>query len=132
MQQSKKKVYYAHSKGIYNTKQEERDIELLEELGFEVINPNTKEISDQFRYCVDINRYTYEYSFDLVFGTLVKESDIVAFRAQLDGLIGAGVAKEIEIAEANNKPIIELPSAIYKRIATLEQTRAYLKEIGER
>lgn len=132
MPQFKKKVYYAHSMGIYNTKQEERDIKLLEDLGYEVINPNNKEVSDLFKKYIDEEKRSYEDAFDIVFGYLVRESDILAFRAQLDGFIGAGVAKEIEIAEVNSKPIIELPSAIYKRVATPEQTRAYLKEIGER
>lgn len=127
----KKKVYYAHSMGIYNTKQEERDIELLEELGFEVINPNCMETSNKFKKLLEKD-FPYEKAFELVFGSLVFQSDLLAFRAQLDGFVGAGVAAEIEFAQSHNKPVIELPSALYKRIATPDQTRAYLKEVGQR
>lgn len=44
-----KKVYYAHSLHLYNTPQEKRDIELLEKLGFEVLNPNQPEIQEKIQ-----------------------------------------------------------------------------------
>lgn len=34
------KIYYAHCQAIYGTVQEKRDIELLQRLGFEVVNPS--------------------------------------------------------------------------------------------
>lgn len=125
----KKKVYYAHSVGSYDSVQEVRDVALLESLGFEVINPNNPNTQIEFN---DNKDKGYEEAFDLVFGQMVRDCDLIAIRAQYDGLIGAGVAKEIEYAEAAGKPVIELPTAIYKRVATPEQTRAYLKEIGNR
>lgn len=125
----KKKVYYAHSVGSYDSVQETRDVALLESLGFEVINPNNPNTQIEFN---DNKDKGYEEAFDLVFGKMVRDCDLIAIRAQYDGLIGAGVAKEIEYAEAAGKPVIELPTAIYKRVATPAQTKAYLKEIGNR
>ena len=43
------KVYYAHSMGLYNSPQEARDIETLENLKLEVLNPNSVEISIRFK-----------------------------------------------------------------------------------
>lgn len=111
------KVYYAHSMSIYNTPQEQRDIDLLESIGFEVVNPN-KEIHNQ----------GYKDQGMQYFVELVNECDIIAFRAHPDGSIPAGVAKEID----TGKPVIELPSMVSMRVLSVDQTRQYLKEVGQR
>ena len=122
---NKKKVYYAHSVGSYDSVQESRDIALLESLGFEVINPNRPEVQIEFNsYKED---HSYNDAFYKVFGKMVIECDLIAIRAQYGGLIGAGVVKEIEYAEAAGLTVIAMPTAIYKRVATPEQTRAYVK-----
>ena len=38
----KKTVYYTHCMAIYNTDLESSDIKKLEDMGFKVINPNSK------------------------------------------------------------------------------------------
>lgn len=63
---------------------------------------------------------------------IVRKSDVVAFRANPDGLIGAGAWTEIQEAYRNGIPVIELPSGISRRGMTIEQTREYLKECGKR
>lgn len=84
--------YYAHPMSIYGTKQESEDIQLLETLGFAVINPNVPEYKtrDMAYFC-----------------NLAAKADVVAFRSQSDGKISPGVALELQKA----KHVIELPNA---------------------
>lgn len=110
------KIYYAHCVALYGTKQEERDIETLTLMGFEVINP-----SDQ------IHKEVYPiYGMDY-FINLVKQCDAIAFRALPDGRIPAGVAAEIN---CGIKLIIELPNNITGRIISIEETKEYLHNCG--
>ena len=111
-------VYYAHCKAIYGTPQETRDIQLLEQLGFTVLNPNHPEHQEG---CKEIGM---EY-----FHKLVEQADLLAFRALPGGAIPAGVAIELERAEI---PVIELPSLAGRQTLNVEETRAWLKECGER
>lgn len=113
-------VYYAHSMAIYNTRQEQRDILLLESLGFEVVNPNTPEHSAKAKGKME---YYCE---------LATQCDVIAFRALPDGSIGSGVAKEIEDAMAADCMVIELPSCISRRKLNIEQTIEHLRECGQR
>lgn len=115
------KAYYAHCLAIYNTKQEERDLETIERLGFEVLNPNKPEYSQ-----------LYKTQGMKVFEELASSCDVVVFRGLPDGSLPAGIAKEVKAAKEANKPIIELPSCLERRILTVEETREYLKEIGQR
>ena len=115
------KVYYAHCLAIYNTPQEQRDIHLLESLGFEVYNPNCKECADGYK----------EKGMDF-FADVVGSCDVLAFRALPDGRIPAGVAQEISYMIMCAKPIIEFPSGILKRTISVDETREYLKEAGQR
>ena len=130
------KVYYAHCQAIYDSPQEQRDVEMLKALGFEVINPNSpeyvavaKKIKSTPAYCVEGTASAMVMDY---FTKLVKDCDAVAFRALPDGTIPAGVAKEIEKAMTDGKPVFELPSCVSRRVLTVEQTREYLKEIGQR
>lgn len=144
----KRIVYYAHCQSIYNTPQEQRDLELLKTLGFEVLNPNEKEHQEK---AAAIKKETMEQGAQLdkdrfvdarpafwrdiasskvmqYFEGLVNVSDFVAFRALPDGRIPAGIAKEISLG----KPCFELPSGIIKRIISVAETREYLQETGFR
>ena len=114
------KVYYAHSISLYGTPQEERDIALLEALGFEVCNPNT-----------EANDLGYQASGMSWFDAILDECDALAFRAHPDGSIPAGVMHEISYMQ-RDKPVFELPSAIERRALTVDQTRAFLREVGKR
>ncbi len=115
------RVYYAHCMSIYNTLQEERDVETLHKLGFEVVNPNDPTSEDKYK------RLGIIY-----FTELAKGCDALAFRALLTGAIGAGISAEIEAVRAAGIPVFELPTGIKKRAISVENTREYLHESGQR
>jgi len=116
----KPKVYYAHPMSTYGTQQEADDIKLLKYLKFRVLNPNEPKHQIQCK-----NRANQmEYFLDLV-----SLCDAVAFRAFQDGMIGAGVAKEIKRAKSESKPVIELPFDTTQRELSIEQTRDRIRSI---
>jgi hypothetical protein len=117
----KKTVYYAHPMSLYNTKQEARDIVALEEMGFEVINPNQP--------AHDVG---YQGSGMAYFRDLVKSVDVLVFRSFSDGAIPAGVAHEIKEARANGTPVLELPTGVFRRTMNVEETRERLRDNGYR
>lgn len=121
------KIYYAHCKAIYGTPQETRDIELLEELRFEVLNPN-----DPYHEKIASRLKKGGSSPMLHFIGLVEVCDALAFRALPSGEIPAGVAKEIQVAAAKGIPIIELPGFALRRGLSVDRTRDYLREVGQR
>ena len=116
-------IYYAHCKSIYGTKQEERDVYLLVELGYEVINPNEEVHQNMCRACTNPMDY---------FLNLVGTCSVLAFRALPYGKIPAGVLKEIKHARELEILVIELPVHEDLRSMTVDETRAYLTEVGER
>ena len=113
-------IYYAHCIAIYNTAQERRDLAALTMFG-NVINPNSKECSD--RYKAQGMAYFQQFS---------ATCDAVAFRALPDGSIPSGVATEVQWFKDAGKTVLELPSQFLRRVLTVEQTREYLREIGNR
>jgi hypothetical protein len=114
-------IYYARPISLYNTKQDERDIQTLRDLGFDVINPNKEELE----------RWYKKDGMD-VFLQAVAQCDALAFRSFLDGGIGSGVYAEIETAIRHEKPVIELPTITSKRVLSVNDTREYLKLLGVR
>lgn len=122
-----KKVYYAHCIALYDTKQEERDVAMLKTLGFEVLNPNMPEHQIGCRKYKDGSKNVMEY-----FTDLVRTCDVLAFRGLPTLEIPAGVAKEINTAILSEIPVIELPSRTGKRGLSIEDTRAYIREVGKR
>ena len=131
---SKKKVYYAHFMGIYNTPQEERDIKTLESLGLEVLNPNTPKTQNECDIAFKNAKTNKQYhkAFSEIFFTKVAKCEVFAFRPLPDGRIPGGVFKELQEAQRLNKIIIELPCGTYSRGMGKEDTREYLKDIGQR
>lgn len=117
------KVYYAHPLNIYNTPQEQRDLDTLATLfGAEnILNPNTRELDTLYKRNYDMNMF-----FDLV-----RACDVLAFRPTPFGKITAGVAAEIQVAKESGKLIIELPNFIGRNMS-VEMTREYLSEVGQR
>lgn len=113
------KCYFARPINLYGTPQDERDIALIKSLGFEMLNPNKEEVDRD-----------YKARGMIVYEELVRQCDALCFRACPDGSITAGVAKEIAAAEG--KPIFELPCGIHRRTLTVEATREYLRNCGER
>jgi len=94
---------------------------LLEKLGFEVVNPNSGECSEGYK------RGGMDY-----FKRFPQECELIAFRSFPYGRIPAEIAKEIKMFQDAGRPIIELPSGLIKRIISVEETREYLTEIGNR
>ena len=121
------RVYYAHCQAIYNTPQEQRDIDLLKQLGFEVLNPNKP---NHVRMAKEMRERGENVM--LYFEGLVDQCDVLAFRSLPDGRIPAGIAKEIKRARDCTKPVFELPSSILRRSIGVEETREYLTEMGQR
>lgn len=115
-----KLVYYAHCRALYGTKQELRDISLLNSLGYEILNPNESIHQVDCEKCDDVMEY---------FKKLVLTCDVLAFRALPFG-IPQGVYKEIQYAENNNIPVFELPINVGLRELTRAETDSYLTEVG--
>ena len=127
---NQKTAYYAHCRANYGTDQEARDLGTIARLGFKVINPNDNNIQEEFKVIKESegDRVAFEKSFL----SRAASADVLIFRALPDGSILAGVAKEIEIAKANNVPVIELPSSYQRRFLNRYETREYLLEVGQR
>lgn len=126
-----KKCYYAHCQAIYGTPQEERDIELLEELGYQVVNPSSEQMSRNLA----IWRITNDHPDNVMpfFEEQVRMCDLVAFRGlPYTFWISLGVAKEIQIALENDLPVIELPTALHNRLENLSDLHQTCKVCGRR
>ena len=115
------KIYYAHPVSTYGTKQEARDLETLQLLGVEVLNPNGGNHDKEYK------RQGMSY-----FTRIISDCDGLAFRGYADGAIPAGVAQEIVAAQAAEKIVFELPSAIHRRSLDVDETREYLSQCGNR
>lgn len=124
-----KKCYYAHSMHIYNTPQEQRDIKTLEELGYEVINPNNIAIQLDIKKIKEKNP---DGNYMDYFENLVANCEVLAFRANIDLRIPAGVAKEIHFAINREVKIFELPTLLESREISVEETRQILAYNGQR
>jgi len=125
----KKTVYYAHCMAIYDSKQEKEDVAVLEQMGFEVDNPNSqKHILEVRRIKCEFSGQQYPGSKIMKYFTdIVLENQLLAFRALPDGSISAGVNKEIRIAEENKIPIFELPDLKNRIALSIAETRRYLR-----
>lgn len=123
----KLKCYYAHTMTSYGSTIEESDIKLLENLGFEVINPNTPQISEDCQIYIDTygKNHVMEY-----FKEIVEDCDLIAFRSIPNGDILSGISAELEAALDNNIPIIELPCSLHMRMMDYPETKQYLIELG--
>lgn len=120
------KVYYAHCMALYGTEQEKRDLETLERLGLEVVNPNNPDLQAK---AVEQEKQGWSPMF--LFRPYVEGCEVFAFRALPDGSIPAGVGVELVWARAAKKIIIELPGIACRKYLSVEDTKVYLKEVGE-
>lgn len=82
-------VYYAHSKLIYNTEREKKELSIIQDnfKNANIINPNG------WIYDCGKERDIMEQCF-----IFVKQSDIIVFSTIEDGFIGKGVYSEIQRA----------------------------------
>jgi len=111
-----KLAYFARPVVNFGTEQDKKDIEMIESLGYTVIDITTPEV-----------KLMYQLHGMSVFEPLVKKSSVVFFRAFLSGSIGAGVYKEVCWARDARKPVLELPTGVSDRALTVEQTRLKLR-----
>jgi hypothetical protein len=123
------KAYYAHCVALYDTPQEHRDRLLLGRLGYTIYDPDSPEVDAEIARLKAANPTGDYMEF---FRGLVTACDVFAFRALPDGRIPAGVAKELGFAVAAGMPIFELPSGVLARSISVEETREYLHEVGQR
>lgn len=127
------KIYYAHFMGIYDTLQEKRDIELLQTLGFDVLNPNTPEVQAGIEAWKEANpEKDGDALLTQYFGGLIKGCQAFAFRGITPNQIPSGVYKELLVAQEIGLPIIELPGGLTQRALSVDSTREYLREYGKR
>lgn len=120
-------IYFAHPMYLYNTKQEERDVITLRHLGFRVINPNSEPYQSEYQHEIAAGRHNMDY-----WVNLANSCDALAFRGCPDGAILSGTGMEVFEFQKTGKPVIELPSSINRRLLSLDDTRTFLSEIGER
>lgn len=116
------KIYYAHFIGIYNTKQEERDLQLLKTIfeDAQIVNPNNPENEQLYK----------EKGMDLFF-KMIEDCSLLIFRGTISGKIPAGVLKEINYAKEKGIPVLEIPSFINREMS-VDETRLTLIELGIR
>lgn len=131
-----KSIYYAHCMALYDTPQEQRDVLTLQAMGFRVLNPNEPDVN---RLCDQRRKEAREAGSPdpseevmKIFRALVSCCDFFAFRALPDGRIPAGVAKELAWAREFGLPVIELPGNVAGRVMSVDATREYLQEVGQR
>jgi hypothetical protein len=133
-----KRCYYAHVMALYDTPQEKRDLELIRRLGFEPVNPNNQTTYDRCKQLRAQGRGG-DIMEDIFKPIIQGDCDVLAFRALPGGDISSGVVKEINYARDAGLPVIELPWGLCyfdaiesPRAMGIEETRAYLKEVGQR
>lgn len=119
----KRYAYYARPISIDNTAQSDRDVELINSLGFKAHPTGNRKKDALVRY--------REIGME-AFRPYVEESRILVFRAFPDGSIGAGVALEIQWAIECSIPVLEIPRQIARRSLSVSDTRAMLSELGQR
>lgn len=118
-----KTAYYARPISIDGTPQFDRDIKLIEMIGF-VPTPSPEDKIEILKQYKIVGMEAFRES--------VETSDILIFRAFPDGSIGTGVYKEIKWALDKNIPIIEIPRQIERRKLSVDDTRSMLEELGNR
>ncbi len=121
-------AYYAHCQAIYGTRQERRDHDLIRDLGYEPILFDEAAVQNE----VANVKAAGGDVMGQVFEPLVESCEILFFRALPDGRIPAGVYREIGCAVMAGIPVLELPSGMTSRQMTVEATREYLHEVGQR
>jgi len=125
MDNSKTIVYYARNEGLYFTYQEDRDIETIEQLGFEVADFPKK-------YEIHKEKSKVDGDVMALFHKVIEECYILFFRRLINGKISAGVFSEIKFAQKLGIPVLELPTIMPSDGLSVEETRCVLRYLGER
>lgn len=124
----KKVVYYAHPMTTYGSTIEKADIKILEDLGFEVYNPNNPihQIGCKEYARIHGADKIMEYFTNIIF----KNCEAVAFRALPDGRLLSGVAYEVNKSVEHSLPVFELPNSLLSRSMDYPATKEYLTQVG--
>jgi len=99
-------VYYAHPMSWYGTDNEQADLQLLRLNYDHVINPSSEEIKARLSDYMRSGQPVMELFADII----RNEADVVAFRPFADGMLGAGVAREVFEAHIWGKKIARIYS----------------------
>lgn len=91
-----KKAYFAHPVSDYGKPRQKEAIESITKMGYDVVNPDTPE-----------NQKAYEKQGMSYFLKMISECDVLIYMTFPNSKIGAGVYKEIALAEALEMPIWE-------------------------
>lgn len=135
MSDNEKLCYFAHHVTDYGTEREQRSLDLLEENGFTVENPNTPENDVAYQALKERGENPMAH-----FEAVVRKCGALAFQRFESGFIGAGVGKEIRTAALDSKPIFEVLEdalvpvdgiSVADTALSVDDTRAHLKEIRE-
>ncbi len=135
MSGNEKICYFAHHVTDYGTEREQRSLDLLEENGFTVENPNTPENEAAYQSLKDRGENPMTH-----FEAVVRKCGALAFQRFESGFIGAGVGKEIRTAAVDGKPIFEVLDdtlvtvdgiSVANTALSVDDTRAHLKAIRE-
>ena len=123
-------AYYARCQSVDGTPQAERDAALIERLGYKAfpLGDDKKPIVADYL----ARKSRGEDNPMEAFRPAVEGCEAFFFRALPDGSIPAGVARELAWAQAAGIPVLELPNAILRRRLSVELTREYLQNVGQR
>ena len=116
-------AFYAAPKHLVDTPQYQRDVMLINELGFQVHRATG---------LIEEDRAPYEAKGLDAFHEALEECEVLFFRAFPDHSIGAGVGGLIHKAVGHDIPVVELPTSISTRIRDVDETREILAECGQR
>ena len=121
------KIYYSHPKPYKRSKEAKQDMQLLQSLGYEVINPYDPKFSE----CWEEQKMAFSE-------IIIEMADVVAFRALSNKKISSGVGKELSIAISMGKDIMELPnvtmfdkSTLDARVLNIDDTMSFFKNTGK-
>jgi hypothetical protein len=116
--------YYAYPITTHDFLIESNNIQLLENLGFEIMNPSTsKEIREELQNRIHLDGKFYNAEF---FEHALSKCSILAFRTLPDEMTKTNGAVEINEVFRYNLPIIELPQDIESCSLSNEEIITYL------
>ncbi|NOS67782.1 MAG: hypothetical protein HOO67_05475 [Candidatus Peribacteraceae bacterium] len=127
------KIYFAHPVTSYGTPIEQRVLDELRLIKFQVVNPNTPEHQENYQ------RLPREQAFEY-FLTLARTCDACVFIPFEDGTIGSGVFKELETFFERGLKVYEFYSKVWPfvqrdleqlrdRALTIEETREKINQL---
>jgi hypothetical protein len=116
-------AYYAHCQWTYGSAVEQKDVRLIESLGYKVYNPNSPEDETLWKALgmSHFNDLLQKYKFDVCF-----------IRPESNGMISAGVGYEAMACFEAGVPVLEIPCPVLPRLLSPEATRELYRWHGYR